>query len=600
MQNKKCSNYKPTPQSGVHCPVSPHHKTKSSTILNNQNRVKNNFVHHIMRKGTLAIFLATNLLVGGKIIAQETSLKKEVMVVRPYEPSISDAFKINQPPRIEDTIRVKPNFTYSIVQRPAVAAFTPNPISAARMMAEPLKDLSNGYLKLGMGNATLPVAEAYFMSKRNPDFMYGAWVQYRSKIGKVKLENSKKVDASSSTANLQIFGKRMFVNKILQGDLSYNNTTKTYYGYNILDSLISPTSEKQKVNRINANLNFNTSRKDSAHFNYNALASFEHLGDKFDMQENRITASGGLNKYLKQEQLGVDISFTHYSRSSQLDMQNNSILNISPWIHFFGKQWRAVAGLYMVYDANSGINNTYIYPRAFLSYDVVSHYVIPFIEFGGYLEENSYSKLIQENPWVTPGLSGWNTTHKLAMTGGVKGKFSARVSYNVQASYSIIDSLYFFTNTSINPANPLYNRFNLDFDNVELTKILGELTIAPSERFSLLLHTEYFNYKMNKLAHPWHKPDYNAYAELRYNLREKIYTNLQLFAVGKRWALSPDGVSPVRLNGYVDANLGFDYNFNNRLYAFLNLNNIASSHHQEWYLYPVQGFNVQLGLSYKF
>lgn len=599
MQSRKYTN-KHTPHVEVCLLAAPYHLAKKPTILNTHKHIKQHFAPNILLAGTLAFIFTTNLLVGNKAVAQETSLKKEVMVVRPYEPSISDAFKINQLPKIEDTIRVTPNFTYSIVQRPAVTAFTPSPISAARMMAEPLKDLSKGYIKLGMGNAVLPVAEVYFMSKRNPDFMYGAWVQYRSKIGKVKLENSKKVDASSSTADIQIFGKRMFANKILQGDLGYSNNARTYYGYNILDSLTSPTSDKQRVNRVNANLNFNTSRKDSAHFNYNALASFEHLGDKFDMQENRITGLGGLNKYLKQEQLGVDISFTHYSRSSQFDMQKNSILNISPWIHFFGKQWRAVAGLYMVYDANSGINNTFIYPRAMLSYDVVSHYVIPYIEFGGYLEENSYSKLIRENPWITPGISAWNTTHKLVMTGGVKGKFSAKVSYNVQASYSIVDSLYFYTNISINPANPLYNRFNLDFDNVELTKILGELTIAPSERFSVLIHTEYFSYKMNELAHPWHKPDYNTYAELRYNLRDKIYTSIQLFAVGKRWVLSPDGVSPVRLKGYVDANLGFDYNFNNRLYAFLNLNNITSSRYQEWYLYPVQGFNLQAGLSYKF
>ncbi|MGE0079184.1 MAG: hypothetical protein AB7S48_15100 [Bacteroidales bacterium] len=546
-------------------------------------------------KFILALSALSILSFAGK--AQDENLKKEVQVVRPYEPSISDAFKINLQPKIEDTIKVNPNFTYSILQRPINTNFAPSQISAARMLSEPLSDLYSTLIKVGVGTHTMPLVEAYYNSKRDQNFMYGGWAHFNSSMGKVKLDNDKKVDAENGNTNILFFGKRMFTDKILQGDLSYNNTKKEFYGYNTDDATLTPNSEKQKINRINANVEFNTTYKDSAHLNYSIASQFEHLADDFDMQENKVAASLSMNKYTKQEQFGGEVSLVHYMQNQALDSGNNTIFRLSPWIHLFGPQWRVIAGVGIIYDANSDINNTYFFPRGHMSYDVVSHYFIPYVEIGGFLEENSYSKILNENPWVIPGVDVWNTAHKLILTGGIKGKFSASVSYNILASYSIIDSMYFYVNTSSDITNPLMNKFSVDYDNVEQTKILGELTISPSEQFNILLHAEYYNYKMQNLQHPWQKPDYTAFINLRYSLRDKIVANVQLYSMGKRWV---NEASPKQLDGFFDINLGLEYNYNKRISAFLNLNNITSSKYEEWYLYPTYRFNAQVGATYKF
>jgi len=527
----------------------------------------------------------------------QDNLKKEVQVVRPYEPSISDAFKINLQPKIEDTIKVAPNFTYSILQRPINTYFTPTPISAARMVSEPLSELYSTFVKVGFGTNSLPLVEAYYNSKRNNNFTYGAWFHHNTGIGKVKLDNDKKVDAKNGNTEILLFGKRMFTDKIFQGDLSYNNTLKSFYGYDTDNALVNPTSDKQKVNRLNANLEFTTNYQDSSHLNYKTNTEFGHLGDKYDMQENKVKASLAMNKYSKQEQFGGEVSLVHYMQNQELDSGNNTVFRLTPWIHLFGPQWRVLAGVGITFDNNSGISNTYFYPKGYASYDVVSHYFIPYVEIGGFIEENSYSKILNENPWVMPGIDVWNTSHKLILTGGIKGKFSAAVSYNIYASYSVIDSMYFYVNSSADIANPLMNQFNVDFDNVEQTKILGELTIEPTEKFSVLLHAEYFNYKMQNLKHPWHKPDYSVFINLRYSIKDKIITNLQLYSVGKRW-VNVD--TPKQLDGFVDMNLGFEYNYNKRLSAFLNLNNVLNSKYQSWYLYPTYRFNAQIGATYKF
>ena len=555
-----------------------------------------------MRKNIIAInsclvLFSITFLIGKSSFAQSENLKKEVQVVRPYEPSISDAFKINLQPKIEDTIKVNPNFTYGILQRPINTHFTPVPISAARMVSEPLPNLYSTLIRVGLGTNTMPLFEAYYNSKRNQDFMYGAWVQHHSSMGKIKLENGEKVDAKNGNTNISLFGKKMFVDKILQGDVGYTNSLKSFYGYDTNNPALTPNSDKQKVNNLNANVEFTTTEKDSAHLNYRIASQFQHLGDNFDMQENKVSGLLSMNKYIKQEQFGGEVSLVHYMKNQDLNTGNNTIFRLSPWIHLFGPQWRLIAGVGITYDANAGVNNTYFFPKGHISYDIVSHYFIPYVEVGGFLEENSYSKILAENPWVLPGTDVWNTAHKLILTGGIKGKFSAAVSYNVYASYSIIDSMYFYTNTSSDIANPLMNKFSVDFDNIEQTKILGELTISPSERFSVLLHAEYFNYKMQNLSHAWHKPDYKAFVSLRYNIKNKLITTLQAYSLGKRWV---NESAPIKLDGFVDVNLGFEYFYNKRLSVYVNLNNITSSKYQVWYLYPTYRFNAQLGASYKF
>jgi len=534
-----------------------------------------------------------------KSVAQETNLKKEVQVVKPYEPSISDAYKINLQPKIEDTIKVNPNFNYSIIQRPINTYFQPNPISAARMLPEPLKDLQRGLIKIGIGNRSLPLFEAYYTSPRNKEFSYGAWVNTNNNIGKVKLADNSKVDAQSNVTNMGLQGKRMFADKILSGNITYNRNHYLYYGYDTDNATVTPTSDKQTTNNLNANLGFQSTYKDSSRLNYFINTNFGHLSDKYDMQETKIKGYGGVNKYLKNEQFGSEISLTQYLRNNQFFLQNNTIFTLSPWIKFFGKQWRVQAGVNITYDANDVTNNTYFFPKAHFSYDIVSNYIVPYVELNGYLTENSYSELLRTNPWLNPGSNGWNTANKLILTGGIKGKFSAKITYDVQASYSIIDSMAFFQNISIDATNPLLNRFGLVFDNMEQTKIQGELSIAPSRKVNMLFHAEYFSYKTETLEHPWNLPDYTAFFRINYNLFGRIFANANVFMVGNRWVQGINGNAPKKLSSYADINLGLDYSYNGRLFVFLNLNNLTSSNYQQWYLYPVQGFNIQIGASYR-
>ena len=61
---------------------------------------------------TSLILLLLMLMFGSNVFSQEVTQTEEITVVAPYQPSVSDAYKINVSPKIPDESVEKPKFNY--------------------------------------------------------------------------------------------------------------------------------------------------------------------------------------------------------------------------------------------------------------------------------------------------------------------------------------------------------------------------------------------------------------------------------------------------------------------------------------------------------
>jgi hypothetical protein len=72
------------------------------------------------------------------------------------------------------------------------------------------------------------------------------------------------------------------------------------------------------------------------------------------------------------------------------------------------------------------------------------------------------------------------------------------------------------------------------------------------------------------------------------------------------YAMEPEDVTLednqfVKELGFIaDVNLGLEYRYNQRISAFIQLNNVASQRYNRWYNYPVQAFQVLGGITARF
>jgi len=550
-------------------------------------------------KLTIYITLIALLLSGLDAFSQE-NMTKEVRVVKPYEPTISDANKISYLPKISDTVKIVPQVNYLLQTRPVNVGYSIDPIKPARMVGEPLTKLYNSYVKLGVGTKTLPLLEAYVSSKRSEDYVFGAFYKYDASYAKVELLNDERVFAGYSDNDLQLFGKKFFKNSTLQGDVGIKGDTRYFYGYDTkIDTSMDKEDIRQKYLQFNFNANYKSTYVDSNHINYDFKIGVNYVKDDFSNHETGFKLKGDIHKIFSKEMVGAKIGVQHYSVSEKVDSSNNTIININPWVGKFGDKWRVKAGINIYSDARDDNTNIYYYPVGILEYDIANHFLIPYAGVNGKIEVNSFLKTLNINPFVVPGTSMLNTDHKLILYGGIRGNFNSTTYYNFKVSYSLIDNMPFFVN-NLAVTDSIGNQFSVLYDNVELVSYFGELSLAPNEKLNFHVKANYRDYRMDVEQKPWHKPSFDLTFSARYNLRDKIILKGDIFSLGKRYAKLNSNGDFVELESVIDINLGAEYRYSKILSGFIRFNNILSENYYQWNYFPTYGFNVLLGVTYAF
>lgn len=540
------------------------------------------------------------LIFGFKSLNAQEKLVKEVKVVKPYEPTISDAYKLTHLPRITDTVKIIPEIKYILQTKPMNVGYTITPIKPAKMVGEPLSKLYNSYVKVGLGTKILPMLEAYVNNKRSKDYSIGAYYKFLNSIGQATFDNDEKEFAGFSDNDLRFFGKKYMKSSIIQGEMGLLSNTRYFYGYDTrVDTILEKDNIKQNYLTLNLNANYKSNHVDSTHINYDFGVNLYNTKDNFENNELGFTIAGDINKIFTKEMVGVNVAIEHYSTSEKIDSSNNTIIRINPWLGKFGDKWRIKAGINIFSDIRGDNSKALYYPVARLEYDMASHYLIPYAGVDGKLEINNFRKMSQVNPFLVPGTGVLNTDHKIILFGGIRGNFNSTTYYNFEISYSLIDDMPFFINDLVN-SDSIGNQFSVVYDDITLINYFGEISVSPSEELTFHVKANYKNYEITNEAEAWHKPSFDLAFTTIYNMRHKIILKGDILAIGKRYAKLDDTGNIAELESAIDINLGAEYRYSKVLSGFIQLNNLLSDGYYEWNYYPSYGFNILLGVTYSF
>jgi len=172
--------------------------------------------------GTLMIISV--ILMSLNAIGQQdtTRLKQEVEVSKNYQPSVVEADKINDIPKIKPEQTEPPTFDYSIFSKPVFSTFDLSPVAAAKIVGEPRPEMENGLLKLGFGNYITPYGELFYNVQPEKNSNFGMHFKHLSSMGKIKLLNEDKVKAPRSENVAELFGQKFFRRSTLTGRFAYD------------------------------------------------------------------------------------------------------------------------------------------------------------------------------------------------------------------------------------------------------------------------------------------------------------------------------------------------------------------------------------------
>lgn len=539
-----------------------------------------------------------------------------INVVKPYTPTIADAFKVKETPSIDDAeTTTKKEIKYNIFSIPVASTFTPAKGKAAVVdKAEPIK-LYDNYATLGVGTYTTILGEVYLNHAISRTESVGGYVSHHSSQGGI--ENlSFDDDFSDSKININYASRLRDVSWNIEAGGQHQN----YNWYGVPQSQLN----EAEANIIAVGHSFN-----DVHFGgdisfentyiNSGSAFFRRFGDNQGSGENRFTAKATVDIPINDEEISTNIKFDYLNGGFDRNYDSDNPLNygnfqvgITPTYQLVQDDLTVNVGFsaYYLNDAEADENKFYIYPNVTASYKLVNDILIAYGGIQGDLIQNSYYTFASQNQFVSPTLEVSPTDQQYNAYIGLKGRLSSNMSYNLSGSYLADRNKALFKNNDITLASQSYtygNSFGIVYDDVDTFSFAGELNVDVNRNFKLALKAEYFSYSSDIEAEAWNLPDVKGSLFLDYQIDEHWFAGSSLFYVGERkdQFFLNDGVtvtSPftVSLDSYFDANVHLGYHVNDQISVFAKANNLADDGYQRWQNYPVQRIQFLAGATYKF
>lgn len=538
-----------------------------------------------------------------------------VNVVKPYTPTISDAFKVKEVPvNTNDENPKKESVNYSILPFPVASTFAPSKGNAQGVEKGKQERLFKNYATLGIGNYGSLNAELYVNEDLNNSEYVGGMFRHNSSQGEIKdvlLDNfyyDTKIDL--------LYGSNK---EEMAWDikLGYQNQIYNWYGLPAdFGSTLTIPESMDLVYGINPQQSYNTfTARGSMAFEDGILndvtLDFTHFTDAFSSVENRFLLAPTFKFDVMDEAIKTKIFVDYVDGSFKKDYSGTNTADIQYGFTNFGivpsfvmkrDDWTIDVGAGLVYSMgkDNTSNKFYIYPSIKASYNVVSDLMIFYANAIGDLQQNTYKDFVDDNPYVSPTLNIKPINEMYDIQAGLKGKLASTVSYDVRASYIYDENKALFRSNY-----GFGNSFQIVYDDLTTMRFYGEIKADLAKGITVEADATVSSYTKKSEMEAWNLPEFQFNGRADFMITEKWFAGVNLFYVGERkdYQLNTDIVSAsglITLDSYSDLNANVRYRHNDRFTAFLKANNILNNGYQKWLNYPVQGFQVMVGGNYKF
>lgn len=540
-----------------------------------------------------------------------------VNVVKPYTPTISDAFKVKETPSLDDEeTQKKENIKYTIFSFPVASTFAPAKGKAAGVDKSPQEKIFSNYLTLAAGNYGTVNAELFVTENVSNTDYFGGSLRHSSSQGGI---DGVVLDDKFMNTTLDLtYGSR--TNTLnWNADLGYQNQIYNWYGFypgTITPETLATIDEQQTYHTlyVGGRLGLNNILKESS-------VKFTRFWDAFGSAENRFVAKPSLEFDIVEQKIKADFVLDYISGSFDKNMVGNAGLKygftnvgFQPSIKIQKDDLTVNAGVGFFYSAaqEQGESKFFIYPQVTGSYRVVGDLMIFYAGLEGGLKQNSYRDFVQENFFVSPTLVVAPTDQKYDIYVGLKGKLANSVSYNIRGSYVNEDNRALFKSNGYEElvgfeGYQYGNSFNVVYDKLKTVSFFGELKADFSKNVAFGINGTFSSYSTDVENEAWNLPALKLGASLDVNITQKWYAGTNVFFVGERKDFAhfasltqPTFDTEVTLDSYFDLNAHIGYKHSERLTFFLKGNNLANQDYQRWLNYPVQGLQVLGGANYKF
>lgn len=554
---------------------------------------------------------------GGVIIIQGAGLRE-----------VSPASRLNSSPVIIDT-----NITAILQEYPLLSpSYSPQAnglkIEELKFSRKDMKKekISPFYAKVGIGSQIMPLGEFYFNSIGSSKWQYGIYGKHISSFQKMKDYAPSYFDRTQSGAFASYYAKKF----TLSSSGHYTNYGFNYYGLRDSLGIIDRKDIAQRFQDAGGDVLFHLhqGQSDSSKLNvklglnYNYFTTkrpFEDSIAKWKSGENFVAFNSQISYRLGREKFLVNLNvlnnnFKYGIPGDSLSAINSGltvndlIIQFNPSVvtQMMNDKLRVSVGV----DVTANIRETtkpYIYPLAEIKYSMFDDIFIPYIGIKGGLKQNTLRGLTRQNEFLLTNSRLLNESTVFDAYAGFKGVLSKRLSFNIGANYARVNNKALFVNDTLFSN---LNKFTVIYDSMNIMTLEGSMSYQMNEKLKIDGVGRFFSYETTNQAYAWNLPQFQFKVRGNYVLNKNFIFNLDVtLETGRRALVFDSTIAGViienkqyaaPLKTFADINLSTEYKFNKMISGFIQLNNLAAQRYLRWYNYPLTGFQIMGGATFKF
>lgn len=560
--------------------------------------------------------------------------RKREPEVRKIEKKQTSVETVKNYPTKEKRIQDSLNLKYDITDVPAVSDFKTSTIQGQDMAPDFRGTYQDNYIRFGMGNYGKILGDATVSHRFDEKLQAGADFHYLSTTGlKSDYPWSSKSAAWNGSVFLNHFGESGKTNV----EAGYENNSYNYYGIYAFNPS-ADTDLKQSYGKFHLNGYYDYYSNDILD-DIRFKSSF--LSDHYDAKERLGSLELNLEKGewempgLPDVAIKAGLGFEFGLQDTQFDIQdahqsNFFLFGAEPEVEFSKGDSYLKLGVKFDYLAQKSSslteeseteNKTGWFPMAELQIAVNDNFKF-YAGVDGGTKLNSYSEMLNENPFLVSDQVLKPTETKYHAYAGIKGDLNQNLKYDISGGYSKVKDAIFFAynplfNTSVTTARAPYdylNSMSAVYDNGNLVEFGGNLEYFPVYNLSLSAAGKYTKYNLDELDDVYGNGGVEAQLGAKYTLlNNKLRLGGKfLFNSGNIVDLySPyttqlgdtsyqENKNTVDVPSYFDINLSAEYQVHKNFSIFALGNNLMNTKYQNYYGYRVLGAQILGGIKFSF
>lgn len=553
---------------------------------------------------------------------QESIGTQEVLVVKSYTPSLSDAFKIKSVPKLSDSLTsLEKKLVYELKKVPVISTFEPNKASPLRLQQRKSSTPYNTFFSGGFGNMSQLYFNVSSVIEMDRTQRFGINF-YRDGFG-TDLANS----LLKSSQNYSRFGLHHNLrnsyynaNSLLQFETSNTN----YFGLYDRDwdpLILNSTNPESRRNYFKIRTHWNwyddvlrgiTFQADLTSDNFNSTE--QQLGLQTDFEVD--LGGGKLKSELHLQGFHTAFETSYFERTLEEYTQGKGTLNLF-WQHSRNDvKLKIGAGAAYLLGVENSSSSLLYYPQLEVVYRKTGNVLSPYLRAEGGVQFNTYKSLTLTNPYLAPTTLLTPTFNRYNASLGIRSQLASVLNFDLGFIYDQVENFNIFERLPFdkdheNQAYRLSNAYAARYVDTDLYGFKAALRIDLAKDNFVRFETRYRVFETNGNQELWNVPALEMNWESQFQWKDRLAFSLSGNLWGDRKAAfrpifidqdlnSAQTPLPENIPIFISTTAHLTYKLTDQFDAFAKVKMNSQETHGRWAYYPEPQLLLLGGIVYKF